>query len=118
MSELEAAQKRAWRYYKKLQATRPYPYSKVLNEPVRITTKGWEHLRGARRAKKRTPQDTIRRYALLSYVTDIIETGYLAGRRVGGFIFLQKQYEDKVYRVVLAVDERGNHTFISVIDVT
>lgn len=116
--ELEKAQKQAWRFYKKWQAKRPYPYSQALKCEVRVTQKGWAHLVGNKRITKRTPQDTIHRYSLLPYVADIIETGSMAGERAGGFVFLQKRYKEKLYRVVLGVDEKKNFTFISIIDVT
>ena len=120
MSEIEVAQKRAWRFYKELKKEKTY--SKALKgERVYFSELGWNHLAGNRRATKRTPADLLHRFEILSFVPDIVATGKIGGTRKDGhklYAFLDKTYGRKIYRVVLGIDEKGKHIFISIIDVT
>jgi len=91
--------------------------------------KGWAHLSGSDKArKKRTYQDAYRRYKLLPYAKEIIETSTtiqnITEKRDRKFYALEAvveiSYNDKTenrkIRVVLIEDHLKNKIFYSVMD--
>lgn len=127
MPSLKKVRQEAWEFYQKWRKHKTY--SPAFKSEVRISLKGWAHLSGSDKArKKRTHKDAYRRYKLLPYAKEIIETSTtiqnITEKRNRKFYALEavtkvtynSQEEDRKIRVVLIEDHLGNKIFYSVMD--
>ncbi|MDP3758622.1 MAG: hypothetical protein Q8Q86_02790 [Candidatus Daviesbacteria bacterium] len=117
----------AWEFYQKWRKQKTY--SPALKTEVRVSLKGWAHLSGSDKVRrKRTYQDAYRRYKLLPYAKEIIETSTtiqnITEKRKRKFYALEAiikvSYNDKKenrkIKVILIEDQLGNKIFYSVMD--
>lgn len=127
MSSLKKVRDEAWKFYQEWRKEKTY--SPAFKSEIRISLKGWTHLSGSDRAKrKRTYKDAYRRYKLLPYAKEIIETSTtiqnITEKRGRKFYALEAvvevSYNDKKenrkIRVILIEDKLGNKIFYSVMD--
>lgn len=127
MPNLKKVRQEAWEFYQEWRKEKTY--SPALKSEVRISLKGWAHLSGSDKArKKRTYQDAYRRYKLLPYAKEIIETSTtiqnITQKRERKFYALEAvvelaykgKKENRKIRVVLIEDHLENKIFYSVMD--
>lgn len=127
MPSLKKVRDEAWKFYQEWRKGKTY--SPALKTEIRISLKGWAHLSGSDRAKrKRTYKDAYRRYKLLPYAREIIETSttiqnitekrgrkYYALEAVVEVSYNDKK-ENRKIRVILIEDKLGDKIFYSVMD--
>ena len=127
MPSLKKVRQEAWEFYQNWRKQKTY--SPALKSEIRISLKGWAHLSGSDKArKKRTQKDAYRRYKLLPHAKEIIETSTtiqnITEKRNRKFYALEAvvevsyndKKEDRKIRVVLIEDKLGNKIFYSVMD--
>ncbi len=127
MPSLKKVRKEAWEFYQRWRKEKTY--SPALKSEVRVSLKGWAHLSGSDKVRrKRTHQDAYRRYKLLPYAKEIIETSTtiqnITEERKRKFYALEAiikvSYNDKKenrkIKVILIEDRLGNKIFYSVMD--
>lgn len=126
MRKVKKVKEGAWEFYDSWRKVKSY--SPALQSEVRISLLGWRHISGATGAKKRTYADTHRRFKLLPYAKQIIETSTTVqnvstkGKRT--FYVLEAMMEIKEngkkdfrkVRVILIEDKQKNKVFYSVMD--
>jgi hypothetical protein len=119
MSELEKAQKRAWRWYKERSVRKIY--ATTLKKFIRLTNKGWSHLIGNKRKVARPTPDLIHRFHILKYAEAVVQRGtYVGSIKRDGVIFHSIDYdiENMRLRVVIIEDARGYLSFLSIMEKT
>ena len=126
MSNLKKAKQEAWEFYNSWRKVKSY--SPALKSKVRISLIGWRHISGATGFKKRTSGDIYRRFKLLPYAKQIIETSTTIqnistkGKRKFYALEAMVDIEDnksqglRKIRVVLIEDKMKNKIFYSVMD--
>lgn len=127
MPNLKKVREEAWEFYQEWRKEKTY--SPALKSEIRISLKGWAHLSGSDRArKKRTYKDAYRRYKLLPYAKEIIKTSTtiqnISEKRNRKFYALeavvevtyQEKKESRKIRVIIIEDKLGNKIFYSVMD--
>jgi hypothetical protein len=115
MSDIEKAQRAAWRWYK--QWRKRGCYSPVLKSEIRISEKGWRHIKGQAMGSKRNPHDMHYRFLILPLAEEVITTaaGYTTSHKAqGSFVILEKSIRGDVFRVVLIDDARVGLIFLSI----
>lgn len=127
MPGLKKVKQEAWEFYQKWRKQKTY--SPALETEIRVSLKGWAHLSGSDKARKRrTHKDAYRRYKLLPYAKEIIKTSttiqnitekgnrkFYALEAVMKVSYNHKE-ENRKIRVVLIEDNLGNKIFYSVMD--
>lgn len=126
MPSLKKVREQAWEFYQRWRKQKTY--SPAFKSEVRISLKGWWHISGSGKARKRTYQDAYRRYKLLPYAKKIIETSTTIQNisEKGGIRFYaleaittvkyKTKEENRKIRVILIEDRAGNKIFYSVMD--
>lgn len=126
MSKVKKVKQEAWEFYDSWRKVKSY--SPALQSEVRISLLGWRHIAGATGAKKRTYADTYRRFKLLPYAKQIIETSTtvqnVSTKRKRTFYVLEAMMEVeengkkdfRKVRVILVEDKQKNKVFYSVMD--
>ncbi|MBI2596435.1 hypothetical protein HYW46_06940 [Candidatus Daviesbacteria bacterium] len=126
MSKLKKVKQEAWEFYNSWRKVKSY--SPALQSEVRISLLGWRHISGATGAKKRTYSDTHRRFKLLPYAKQIIETSTTIqnvstkGKKTFYVIEAMIEIKENTHRdfrkvrVILVEDKQKNKVFYSVMD--
>lgn len=126
MSKMKKVKQEAWEFYDSWRKVKSY--SPALQSEVRISLLGWRHISGATRAKKRTYSDTHRRFKLLPYAKQIIETSTtiqnVSTKDKKSFYVLEammeveenKNKDFRKVRVILLEDKQKNKVFYSVMN--
>lgn len=126
MSKLKKVKQEAWEFYDSWRKVKSY--SPALQSEVRISLLGWRHISGATGAKKRTYNDTYRRFKLLPYAKQIIEASTTIqnvstkGKRIFYVLEAMMEVEEngkkdfRKIRVILIEDKQKNKVFYSVMD--
>lgn len=119
MSELEKAQKRAWRFYKTLKKKRIF--CPAIKREVQVSNLGWRHLSNHARPTKRTTQDLLHRFELLLHVEQLISNATKAKKHMEHnrvFYVLEEMLEERIIRIILIEDTKEKVIFLSIIDKT
>ena len=123
---MKKVKQEAWTFYDSWRKVKSY--SPALQSEVRVSLLGWRHISGATGAKKRTSSDTYRRFKLLPYAKQIIETSTtiqnVSGKGEKTFYVLEAMMEVvedgnkdfRKVRVILIEDKQKNKVFYSVMD--
>ena len=126
MGKIKKVKQQAWQFYDSWRKVKSY--SPALQAEVRISLLGWRHISGATGAKKRTYADTYRRFKLLPYAKQIIETSTTIqnvstkGKRTFYVLEAMMEIEEnskkdfRKVRVILIEDKQKNKVFYSVMD--
>lgn len=126
MGKLKKVKQDAWEFYDSWRKVKSF--SPALQAEVRISLFGWRHISGATGAKKRTYSDTYRRFKLLPYAKQIIETSTTIqnvstkGKRTFYVLEAMMEVEEngnkdfRKVRVILVEDKQKNKVFYSVMD--
>lgn len=127
MPTLKKIREEAWKFYQLWRKEKTY--SPALNSEIKISLKGWAHLSGSDKTRKRrTYQDAYRRYKLLPYAKEIITKSTtiqnITEKHNRKFYALEAMVEvsyngkkeNRKVRVVLIEDKLGNKIFYSVMD--
>lgn len=126
MPTLKKVKQEAWEFYDSWRKVKSY--SPALQSEVRVSLVGWRHISGATGAKKRTHADTYRRFKLLPYAKQIIETSTtiqnvsIKGKRTFYVLEAMMKVEEngskdfRKVRVILIQDKQKNKVFYSVMD--
>lgn len=126
MSQIKKVKQEAWEFYDSWRKVKSY--SPALQAEIRISLLGWRHISGATGAKKRTYADTYRRFKLLPYAKQIIETSTTIqnvstkGRKTFYVLEAMTEVEENEHkdfrkvRVILVEDKQKNKVFYSVMD--
>lgn len=126
MPSLKKVKQEAWEFYSSWRKVKSY--SPALQSEVRISLLGWRHISGATGAKKRRYSDTYRRFKLLPYAKQIVETSTTIqnvstkGKRTFYVLEAMMEVEEsgnkdfRKVRVILVEDKQKNKVFYSVMD--
>lgn len=119
MGDFKKIKLNAWDYYKKWMQERTF--SKILNQEIKVTRLGWEHITRGSRIRPRNLVDSKRRIYLLKAAKYVIRTAtvtYTETRNTHLYYILEGFFAEnkkvKTIRVVLKKDSSGRLTFFSV----
>lgn len=126
MTDIARAKNEAWKFYNKWRKEKTF--CPALNTNVSVSLKGWRHISGATGHKKRTPEDTFRRFKLLPCAKEIIEKATLVqdiSKRNGSTFYVLEGMVNvkevggealRKVRVIIIEDKLKNKIFYSVMD--
>lgn len=126
MSKTKKVKQAAWEFYDSWRKVKSH--SPALQSEVRISLLGWRHISGATGSKKRTYNDTHRRFKLLPYAKQIIETSTtiqnvsIKGKRTFYVLEAMLEVQENEHRdfrkirVILVEDKKKTKVFYSVMD--
>lgn len=126
MPNIKKVKQEAWNFYNLWRKMKTY--SPAFKSEVRVSLKGWRHLIGAAKEKKRSTLDLYRRLMLLKYAKEIIKESTTIqniitkrGRIYYALEAVKTVRESGIdmprkIRVIVVEDLKGNKIFYSVMD--
>lgn len=112
---LKAKEKEAWRYYKIWMHEKTY--SKALKTNIRITRKGWDHIKSGSKIRKRKIKDKYSRFQLLKLAKFIIKNSSayeISYKDKQKYYVMRYKLKREEITVLIKDDQYGNKYLFSV----